>query len=437
MPAVMRLFFMGAAAVVLAACATPEAYVPKPLDTSAPAVPSEMILAREWRLDDLTLQAIRHGPDMAVARARLEETAATADAAVRHAFPSLEASGEHHSLQDTYRTSPWALGFALNIPLLNGRRSEAEMALRDARVREAQLDYALAVWKVRAEVRQRWVEALRADRALQMAQREADLCQERQSLMAKRFELNAIARADLAASQRLLDDAERQLAQARRTRSAARSALGALLGLAPQAASNLVLSSDAAAAAPARPEVSQEQGLKNRLDVQRALQHYAVAEDDYQLEVAKQYPDLTLRPGYFWDQTDNRFALGFALPLPIPRPNAGGIAAAIARRETAGREFMALQFRAIHDIADATTAAHMADDEWHHAQDRAARRQRELQDGQVLFDKGQIDRVEWIDRQRDLNRAASEPLQAWTEWMAAAGRLEDAVQKPLIDEVAP
>ena len=59
-----------------------------------------------------------------------------------------------------------------------------------------------------------------------------------------------------------------------------------------------------------------------------ALADYAASQSALQLEIAKQYPDLHLGPGYELDQTDNKWSLGISLDLPILNHNQGPVAEA-------------------------------------------------------------------------------------------------------------
>ena len=87
-----------------------------------------------------------------------------------------------------------------------------------------------------------------------------------------------------------------------------------------------------------RPEV-RRQALLNRADVRGALAEYAASQSALQLEIANQYPDLHLGPGYAWNTGnagDNEWELGLTVTLPVLNHNQGPVAEAEAKR-TAGR----------------------------------------------------------------------------------------------------
>lgn len=80
---------------------------------------------------------------------------------------------------------------------------------------------------------------------------------------------------------------------------------------------------------------------------------YDVAEDALRLEVRKQYPDITLGPGYGLDDGNNEVLLGISLPLPVLNANRRGIAEAHAAREVARGNVETLLERLVSDVARA------------------------------------------------------------------------------------
>lgn len=79
-----------------------------------------------------------------------------------------------------------------------------------------------------------------------------------------------------------------------------------------------------------------QHALTNRTDILRALADYAASQSALQLEVARQYPDVRLGPGYTFEVGEHRWSLiGAALTLPIFNQNQGPIAEAEARRREA------------------------------------------------------------------------------------------------------
>src|SRR5204862_1945359 len=97
--------------------------------------------------------------------------------------------------------------------------------------------------------------------------------------------------------------------------------------------------------------------LRGRSDILGALADYAAAEAELRLQIARQYPDVRLNPGYQFDQGDNKWTLGITFELPVLNQNQGPIAEAGARREEAAARFTELQAKTIGEI-DRAVAAH-------------------------------------------------------------------------------
>src|SRR5262249_22145519 len=91
----------------------------------------------------------------------------------------------------------------------------------------------------------------------------------------------------------------------------------------------------------------QREAVLNRLDVRRALAEYAAADAALRLEIAKQYPDFEIGPGYQLEERNSFFTVGLVVTLPIRNRNQGPIAEAEARRKEAGARFLSTQAQVI------------------------------------------------------------------------------------------
>ena len=96
------------------------------------------------------------------------------------------------------------------------------------------------------------------------------------------------------------------------------------------------------------PEIRRE-ALLNRADVRGALAEYAASQSALQLEIAKQYPDVHLGPGYGWNTAsrDNKWSLGLTLDSAGAEPKSRPVAEAKAKRAEAAAHFLTVQTAAI------------------------------------------------------------------------------------------
>jgi outer membrane protein TolC len=175
----------------------------------------------------------------------------------------------------------------------------------------------------------------------------------------------------------------------------------------------------------------QRQALLNRPDILSALAEYAASQSDLQLEIAKQYPDVHLGPGYAWDQGDNQWSLGFSLTLPVLNRNRGPIAEAEARRTEAAASFGALQAQVIGALDRALAGYRAALHTLETADAVLSGRKQAQQSTQALFKAGEADRLALVSAQLEVDASALARLDALVKAQQALGLLEDAIQRPL------
>ena len=179
------------------------------------------------------------------------------------------------------------------------------------------------------------------------------------------------------------------------------------------------------------PEEVQRNAVLNRLDVRRSLAQYAAAEAGLQLEIAKQYPDINIGPGYTYEETHSFFTVGFSTTVPLFNRNQGPIAEAEAHRKEAAAAFLERQAQVIARSERALAVYTAALKEMAEAESLSRFQETQLQITQQAIRAGAgtqlgLDNVEiqsWV-----LGRAR---LDALARAQRALGELEDAVQRPL------
>ena len=175
--------------------------------------------------------------------------------------------------------------------------------------------------------------------------------------------------------------------------------------------------------------------LAGRADVRAALADYAAAEAGLRLEIAKQYPDLHLSPGYQYDQGDHKWTLGFTFELPVLNQNQGPIREAGARRETAAAKFIALQAQIIGAIDRALADFQAARGQMKTSAELFAAAQKQLNSAQAGLNAGAGDRADLLNSRIEFTAAALARLDGRAKLQAAVGGLEDALQRPLAGDV--
>jgi outer membrane protein TolC len=150
--------------------------------------------------------------------------------------------------------------------------------------------------------------------------------------------------------------------------------------------------------------------------------------------VAKQYPDIHLAPGYYWNAGsagENDWQLGATVELPLLSRHKGPIAEASARREASAARFLALQAKVISEIDGATASFRACQTNLAAVEAMSAAQTTQQQSINAQFQAGAVDRLEVLTAELELNAASIARLDAQVKLQQVVGTLEDAVQRPL------
>ena len=395
-------------------------------------VPAEPWPPTAWDLRALTLAALALNPELDIARAQLVAARAGETTAAMRPNLGFQSRVEHHS--DTAgKDSPWSVAVLLDIPIVDHGKRDARIAQAQALSESAHFDVAATAWRVVARVRDRYFEYLVAMRDVAIAESESALRAEEVAMLDRRVELGAASATDLGTARTLQSETAVRLSRAGAQAVQAKAALADAIGVPSTSldAVEITLEGPAVLGDLPPPRDVQATALLNRMDLQRAIAQYAAAEAGLKLEVARQYPDITLRTGFGWDQGDRIWALGVLGLLALVNRNEGPIAEAEARRELEAARFRALQTRVIGEVqaararyAAALKAASDAAEVEHQANARTARVERR-------FDAGSGDRLERTHAHLDALAAVRLRETALAQSATARAALEDAMQVPL------
>jgi len=174
------------------------------------------------------------------------------------------------------------------------------------------------------------------------------------------------------------------------------------------------------------------QAVLNRADVLAALSEYEASQAALQLEIARQYPDIHIGPGYTFDAGAHKFVLPVSgITLPLLNQNQGPIAEASARRKEVAARVNALQAQAIDDTQREVQNYRAVLKNLHLAESLLSAQQRQLQDLQKTYKAGETDRLTLALAQHALYTHALIRQDAQVQVQRNIGQLEDAMQRPL------
>jgi cobalt-zinc-cadmium efflux system outer membrane protein len=385
-----------------------------------------------WDFETLTWVAFYYQPSLEVARAQWDVARSGIQTAAARPNPTLTVTPGYDT--NSSGSSPWFPGINVDFLLETARKRGYRTAIEQANAEEARLNVLASAWQVRSELRRDLLDLAAAERKAALLRQQAALQRELMTLLEQRFNAGAIASFEVSVARTALVKAEAASADAERQAPLARNRVAEVLGV-PLAALEGVKSDDLLAVpgpvlAPADLAAARRQSLQSRADVLGALAHYEASQAALQLEVAKQYPDFHLGPGYQYDLGENKWSLAVALELPLFNRNQGPIGEAGARRRQAAAEFTVAQARAIAEIDGAAAAQSAAAAQLVHLRQLRAELQKQAALVQAHLDAGDADRVELQNVRIDLAGSDATFLDAEAGAALAAGQLEDALQVP-------
>jgi outer membrane protein TolC len=182
-----------------------------------------------------------------------------------------------------------------------------------------------------------------------------------------------------------------------------------------------------------RPRVRQR-ALLERADVRSALERYAASQSALQLQIARQWPDIDLGPGFEWNPQltgDREWELGLSLPLPVRNRNQGPIAEAKAQRALAAAHFLTVQAAAVTEIDGSLAAYDSARAQLTTADSLLRTLEHEVGSVNAQVAAGELQALDLANARLAYEAGARDRLDALVHAQQALGQLEDALQSPL------
>jgi outer membrane protein, heavy metal efflux system len=384
-----------------------------------------------WTGRQLALAALGLRADLARARADWRAARAGERTAGKRPQPGAQGSVER-AVSGSEGQSPWvvSLGALLNVELGGKRGARLQQARARAAVAEAELR--LTAWRVTRET-QAAAQRLAASQAdLDAARREVGALAELEARERARYQEASLSSAELARTGTEVQAARADAAAAEAIALDARASLAGALAVPTRALDSLTVAVDSAAGCAALETIGPDSmatlALSARPEMGRALADYAVAESQVRLEVARQYPDLELGPGFIWDQGVHRWTLALALPNLLGFRNRAAIAEVEAARAAAGARVAETQELLLAEVGMAVSGCRGAVLERAAADSQVAVAARAASLAQAAYERGETSGLEpalaalAVARAERLRNAASTRLTgAGQALIAAAG----------------
>lgn len=409
-------------------------YAPEPLKPEA--LPARLDAARldqkppgaTWTAADLLASALARNAAVAEAAAKYHTALAAAKAARVAPGATLTLTAEYAN--DPSASSPWLVGAGSDIPLDAGARRSTRTGSADLAAVQALHDYAEAAWTVRTALSKAIAERTAVGAELALARDWTGLRQQRADRLDRRVAAGEDDRAVALLAHADLNAARRRQTEAAGRRTAADAVLAQALGVSPMAVRDLIIAPSAPPPDLSDLAARRRTAALSRRDVLKAIVDYDLAENALRLEVAKQYPEIHLGPGYTWERGLTKLPFNLGLALPPWDMNRAAIAQAEAKRAEAGRSLEAVQAAALGavDQADAALKAARAAEATTDRDLPTAQRQSAAADRAAQAGEG--DRVDALQARAAVAEALLAQADARKASTLAAIDLEDALRTP-------
>lgn len=430
-------------------------YIAKPLDTSAIASRFEnkntdseefrqflmsngytngQLPIQQWGADELTYCALFFHPSLDVARAQWRAAEAKQLGAAEKPIPAISAHVAH-SNNANEDISPFALGLSIDIPLETANKRDIRIENARHLSQAARFEVAQTAWQLKNQVTQALYEYQFNLHQIALLSKEQTLRQEIVAIFQKRLSLGAASNVESSTAKLQLQAVTAELNAKQQNKLVLLSNLANYLGLPLGKVEAMQLSPSSGSTLPDDTVQAlantQNAALLNRLDIRIALERYAAAEAKLKLEIAKQYPDMVLSPGYAYEFGDRIWSLGLSGLLTLLNKNKIAIAEATQLREVEAAQFEALQNAVIAEASNAhakfTQAKQILNDQknlYDQQQSNTQRMSRRLS-------AGEIDRLEFTYTKLEEVGAEKNVSLADYQLNTAVNKLENALQLPL------
>ncbi len=386
---------------------------------------------KTWDLQTLSLAALYFSPALESARARVAATEASLVTAGARPNPSLSIAPGI--------PSPYLLTLDFSFPIETAGKRVHRIQVAHSLDQAARFDLADSAWTIHGGVRIALLNYLLASRTLESFRSEEKVREDQVDILEQIFSAGEIPRQSVDLARIELSKTHVAILAAEGQVSETKAALSAAVGLPVAALQSVDFSWPKLDAPPSAESLSAEQvqrdAVLNRLDVRRSLAQYAAAEAALQLEIAKQYPDINIGPGYTYEETHSFFTVGLSTTVPLFNRNQGPIAEAEARRKEAAAAFLERQAQVIAKSERALAVYTAALKELAEAESLRKLQESQLQIMQQTIRAGADNRLSLDNVEIQSWVLARAQLDALLRAQRALGELQDSVQRPLGPDV--
>jgi len=319
----------------------------------------------------------------------------------------------------------------LDLPIETAGKREYRTVQARLLSESARLDVARTAWDVRRRVREALLGLYHTVQVERNLQKEWQLYTSKVEFLGHWYDAGEISGMELAQARIELAQSRNAWLKADREKSRDLASLAQALGLPQEALKGIQFSFDAFESAPPAgfpALVIQRQALLNRADLLAVLAEYQASQYALQQEIARQYPDIQIGPGYEFDQSDNKWTLGFSVALPLFNRNQGAINVAEASREEVAARFQSVQADILAQISQSFVQYQVSIERLNRADELAREMEAQVKRVEKTIQLGEGLDLDRINKELEYNALLASRLEDLITVQQAISRIEDSMQ---------
>lgn len=395
---------------------------------------------KSWDFEILAYAAYYYHPSLAVARAQWQVTLGGETTAAQRPNPTINMVPGYDFTATSIGINPWIPIVSIDVPIETAGKRGYRKAQASHLSDSARLNIATTAWQVRSNLRASLIDFIAARQREALLEKQTAIQERLVHALDQQLQVGAVSNPEVTLMQIALARSQLDLADARRLSADARVRVADAIGVSVRALDNFNLAYDLSGRHPAASGLMstevREQALRSRSDILVALANYAASQSALQLEIAKQYPDIHLGPGYQFNNGDHQFFMSLTAELPILSQNQGPIAEAEARRSESAAHFTELQAKVITEIDRAVAAYRVTQENLAVLESFTSAQKRQTETVEAQMKVGAADQLALMNSQIELGASELVRLDGQMKAEQAFGALEDAMQRP-VDTIKP
>jgi outer membrane protein TolC len=393
---------------------------------------------KSWGIDELLIAQKYFNPALKTADLELKYIESNEKIASLRPLSSLGTKYERGDVGDPSENF-FKFDYTFTYETANKRLIRYELAFNETQL--ALLDKELIHWKLRASLIESLTEYINNQNLIQILKNKIRLQQSIVFMVQKRLNFGLVSKIDLAREKIKFNSIKKELIKHQNLQLSITKNMATLVGFSLEQFNLLAIdikktkdkltSSLTGYFANIDQTKMHSTALLNRIDLRQKLAHYAIAEANLKLEIAKQYPDMTFTPAYIYDFGYNVWGLGIQTLLKTPERNKAYINRATIFRELEASKVENFELEVNNQVEELSLSIQKNKEHELAVKQSLVSKNMLINQLQERFDQGQIDRMELekemfalLDIDLELNRANNASIRLG---LLAEGVLQDQI----------